>query len=163
MAKTVRVEGLKEIDAALADLSKATARNILRRTGIKALEPVAATARNLAPDDPATSGNDLKSSITVGTKLSPRQAKIARSNIRRGLADKSFVEVYAGPGPDPAAHNQEFGNINHGPQPFMRPAWAGNKDKVLDIVKTESWAEIEKAAKRAERKAARLAAKAARS
>lgn len=158
-SSTVKVEGLKELDEALGELSKAAARSVLRRVGLQALEPVAETARQLAPDDPNTSGDDLSGSIAVSTKLSARQAKLNRSAIRRGTSDKNFVEVYAGAGPLPQAHNQEFGNVNHGPQPFMRPAWDQNKDKVLDIVKTELGGEIEKAAQRAARKAARLAVK----
>lgn len=158
MKKTVRVEGLRELDEALGELSKSAARGVLRRVGLRALEPVAETARQLAPDDPDTSGNDLRSSIGVGTRLSARQARLNRRAIRAG-ADKDFVEVYAGAGPLPQAHNQEFGNVNHRAQPFLRPSWDQNKDKVLDTVKSDLGAEIKKAADRAARKAARLAAK----
>lgn len=159
MKTTVRVEGLSDLDAALGELGKATARNVLRRVGLKALEPVADTARNLAPDDPNTGGNDLRSSIGVGTKLSARQAKLARKAIRSGEAEKHFVEVYAGAGQVPHAHLQEFGTGHHAPQPFLRPSWDSNKAGVLDTIKTELATEIDKAAKRQARKAARLAAK----
>lgn len=158
MKTTIHVDGLKDLDAALGELSKGMARGVLRRVGLKALEPVAATARALAPDDPTTSGDDLKSSIGVGTKLSKRQARLARSAIRKG-GDKHFVEVYAGAGPDPSAHNQEFGNVNHGAQPFMRPAWDHNKSKVLDTIKNDLGDEIEKTARRAAKSAARRAAR----
>ena len=156
---TVRIDGLRELDAALGELPKATAKSVLRRVGIKALQPVADRARQLAPDDPATGGNDLRSSITVGTKLSPRQAKLHRKAIRTGEAEKHFQEVFAGAGPLPSAHNQEFGNVNHGPQPFMRPAWESEKGRVLDIVKSELRGEIDKAAKRVAARAAKKAAK----
>ncbi len=159
MKTTVRVDGLKDLDAALGELSKGMARGVLRRVGLKALEPVADTARALAPDDPTTSGADLKSSIGVGTRLSKRQARLARSAIRKGEADKHFVEVYAGAGPLPQAHHQEFGNVNHGAQPYMRPAWDQNKSKVLDTVRNELGDEIEKTARRAARTAARRAAR----
>src|SRR5690606_26025660 len=104
----------RELDAALGQMPKAAARGILRRAGIKALGPMAEKARQLAPDDPATSGNDLKASIKVGTQLNKRQRKLSRKR-----DDKSFVEVYMGTG-DPAGVQQEFGNVNHGPQSFMR-------------------------------------------
>ena len=42
---------------------------------------MAETARQLAPDDPATQGNDLKASIAVGGKLTKRQAALARKEI----------------------------------------------------------------------------------
>ncbi|MDX0275749.1 HK97 gp10 family phage protein [Sinorhizobium meliloti] len=153
MAKE-RIEGLRELDRALSELPKATAKSVLRRTLLKAGEPLADEMRNLAPDDPSTSGSDLKSSIAVGTKLSRRQAKLHRREFKN---DKAFAEVFVGPGPDPAAWNQEFGNINHGPQSFARPAWDGKQREVLDVIKTETWNEIEKAAQRLARKAARLA------
>ena len=156
---TVRIDGLRELDAALGELPKATAKSVLRRVGIKALQPVADRARELAPDDPETGGNDLRSSIGVGTRLSPRQAKLNRKAIRTGEAEKYFQEVYAGAGPDPAAHQQEFGNVNHGPQPFMRPAWEGAKAGVLETVKAELGGEIDKAAKRVAARAAKKAAK----
>lgn len=155
---TVKVEGLRELDEALGQLSKAAARGVLRRVGLKALQPVAETARNLAPDDPATGGNDLRSSIGVGTKLSRRQAKLARRAVKQG-GDKSFVEVYAGAGQIPHAHLQEFGTSRHSAQPFMRPAWDSNKSGVLDTIKSELGDEIDKTAKRQARRAARLAAK----
>ncbi|MDX1127452.1 HK97 gp10 family phage protein [Sinorhizobium medicae] len=153
MAKE-RVEGLRELDRALSELPKATAKSVLRRTLLKAGGPLADEMRNLAPDDPSTSGGDLKSSIAVGTKLSRRQAKLHRREFKN---DKAFAEVFVGPGPDPAAWNQEFGNINHGPQSFARPAWDGKQREVLDVIKIETWNEIEKAAQRLARKAARLA------
>lgn len=159
MAKgvTVRVEGLREIDAALGQLGKATGRNVMRRVAVKRLEPMAEEARRLAPDDPNTGGNDLRRSIAVSTKLGKRQGKLNRKS-------KSEAEAHMGPaGPGgnvpPQGIQQEFGNRNHGPQSFMRPAWDGGKDKLLDGIKDDFWEEIEKAVERKAKKAARLAAK----
>jgi hypothetical protein len=150
------VEGLRELDRALGELPKSTAKAVLRRTLIKAGTPLAEEMRNLAPDDPETGAGDLKSGIGVGTKLSQRQAKLHRREFKD---DKAFAEVFVGAGPNPAAWNQEFGNINHGPQSFARPAWDGGQRQVLETIKTETWNEIEKAAQRLARKAAKLAAK----
>jgi HK97 gp10 family phage protein len=153
------VSGLRELDEALGDLTKSAAKGVLRRTGLKALQPVADAARAMAPDDPETGGNDLRNSIGVGTKLSRRQAGLAKRAVRMG-GDDNFVEVYAGvPATAPQGAWQEFGTVNHGPQPFMRSAWDSNKDGVLNTVKTELASEIAKATQRAARKAARLAAK----
>jgi HK97 gp10 family phage protein len=151
----VKIDGLRELDAALGEFSKATARGILRRVGIKALEPVAERMRQMAPDDPDTGGNDLRSSIMVGTKLSARQAKGKRGEKKAG--ETSFVEVYAGPGPLPHAHLQEFGTAHHGPQPYARPAWDEGKDGVLKSVATDLGAEIDKTAKRLAARAAKKA------
>jgi len=158
MSRSVRVDGLRELDKALGEMSKAGARTVLRRVGLKALEPVAETAARLAPDDPDTGGFDLKSSIIVGTKLTRRQTKMARSAARKA-GGKDFVEVYAGAGPLPQAHNQEFGNAKHGAQPFMRPAWDQNKAKVLKSVEEGLAIEIKASAARAAKSAARRAAR----
>jgi HK97 gp10 family phage protein len=153
---TVRVEGLSELDAALGDLAeeygKAAGKAVLRRVADKALQPMAEAARQMAPDDPATSGNDLKASITVGGKLTKRQAALARKD-----QDKATVTRYMGTA-DPAGVPQEFGTVNHGPQPFMRPAWDAEKDGALKIVADELGPEIEKTAARiAKRRAAKAA------
>jgi len=150
--KKVPVEGLRELDRALAELPNSTGKAVLRRTLLKAGQPMADMMKSLAPDDPETGGRDLKSSISVGTKLSKRQAKIHRKMFKN---DKASAEAFVGPGPDPAAWNQEFGNINHPAQSFARPAWDGQKGKALDIIKTEMWGEIDRAAKRLAKKAAR--------
>jgi HK97 gp10 family phage protein len=156
MAQTVRIEGLQELEAALGELPKATGRNVLRRVLLKRAEPIADAMRARAPDDPATGGNDLKSSIGVGTRLSKRQAGLHRKAFKD---DKAAAEVFVGAGPVPHAHLQEFGTVNHGPQPFARPAWDAGQATVLDGIKDDLWAEIKKAADRLARKTARLAAK----
>jgi len=152
----MKVEGLKELEAALSELPKSTGKAVMRRTLKKAGQPIADHARSLAPDDPDTGGDDLKTSIAVSTKLSKRQRGIHKKMFRD---DKASVEMFVGAGPSPKAHNQEFGNVNHGPQSFMRPAWDAKQGETLEIIKTEMWGEIEKAAKRLARKAARLAAR----
>ncbi|HAF38070.1 MAG TPA: hypothetical protein DCG72_03715 [Gammaproteobacteria bacterium] len=148
MTVRMKVEGLRELEASLIALGNATAaksvgRKVLRKAG----KPIADAAKSLAPDDPNTS-KDLKASIDIGTKLNKRQRKFARKET------KSHVEIHVGTS-DPAGIQQEFGNVNHGPQPFMRPAWAANKFKALKIIKTELSGEIVKAAKRLAAKAAR--------
>ncbi|WP_457812908.1 HK97-gp10 family putative phage morphogenesis protein [Sinorhizobium meliloti] len=152
----VSIEGLKQLDQALAELPKATGKAVLRRTLIKAGEPLADDMRAKSPDDPQTGGNDLRSSIGVGTKLSKRQAKLHRKAFKN---DKASAEVFVGAGPVPHAHLQEFGTSRHGPQPFARPAWDAAKNQVLDTIKDELAVQITKAAQRLARKAARLAAK----
>lgn len=158
MKVTVSVEGLKEMDEALGELSKGVARGVLRRVGMKALEPMASTARRLAPDDPNTSVGDLKSKIGVGSKLTARQARLNRRAVKAG-ADKSFVEVYVGVGSLPQATLQEFGAPQHPAQPFMRPAYDEHKDQVVETIKEDLGAEITKAVERARKRASRLLAK----
>lgn len=148
---TVKVEGLRELDEALGALGKAAGKAVLRRVGVKALQPFDAAWRARAPK---LTGN-LSESGGVGTKLTRRQARLNRKR-----DDKSSVEVFAGPN-DPAAVPQEFGTVDNAAQPFVRPAWDATQDQTLRIVATELGGEIDKTAQRQAKRAARLAARAA--
>ncbi|WP_409636203.1 HK97-gp10 family putative phage morphogenesis protein [Phenylobacterium sp.] len=141
------VQGLRELDKALGELTAGAAKGVLRRVGRKALEPVDAAWRSKAPRDKGT----LAASGGIGAKLSRRQRKQHKR--------ESTVEVFAGPGPLAEATQQEFGNENHPPQPFLRPAWDETQDLVLEVVASELGGEIDKAAKRAARRALRAKAK----
>jgi len=134
---TVKVEGLAQLDQALGQLKESTAKNVLRRTGRKALVPMDEEWRRRAPHLTGA----LEESGGVGSKLTRSQ--------RQEHERESFVEVFAGPGPNPQAIQQEFGNVNHPPQPFMRPAWDATKDDALRIVAETLGAEIAASAKRA--------------
>lgn len=140
----VHVEGLKELEQALQQLPKANTKAVLQRTLKEAGEPVAKTARSLAPEHLGY----LREGIDVSTRLSSRQSKLHKKH--------SPVEMFIGPGPDPAAHLQEFGTgPGHQAQPFMRPAWDQHKNEVLDIIANRTWLEIEKTAARLAKKAAK--------
>lgn len=133
-----KVEGFKELDKALEELPPAAAKGVLRRAGRAGLGPMDAAWRRRAPHDDW----DLEQSGGVGSNIN-----------RRGYRRESDVEVFAGPGNNPQAVQQEFGNRNHPPQPFMRPAWEETREPALEIVKDELAVEIDKAAARARRKA----------
>ncbi|KQY27184.1 HK97-gp10 family putative phage morphogenesis protein [Rhizobium sp. Root482] len=141
---TVGVDGLKDLEKALKELPQANAKAVLRRTMKEAGEPVARTARALAPKDEG----HLAESIDVSTKLSERQKKLHKK--------QSPVEMFIGPGSHPYGPLQEFGTgPGHQAQPFMRPAWDQNKEKVLDTIANLTWIEIEKTATRLAKKAAK--------
>lgn len=142
------VEGLDDLLAAFDGLSEAASKGVLRRVGRQALQPFDAAWRAGAPELTHT----LEESGDVGSRLSRTQ----RSQHTR----ESEVEIFAGPGPNPQAVQQEFGNGLHAPQPFMRPAWEAHQEQVLDDVGTGLWTEVEKAAERGRRKLARAALKA---
>lgn len=147
MKASFKIEGLAELDRAFGELKQTTAKGVLRRTGRQALEPFDAAWRSRAPVEEG----GLKESGGIGSKLSRSQ--------RKAHERESFVEVFAGPGPHPKAVQQEFGNRNHAPHPFVRPAWEQTRGEVLDRVKTGLAEELRKTAERAARKAARLARK----
>jgi hypothetical protein len=143
--QTFAVEGLKELDDALVELPKATARAVLVRTLKKEGQVIADAGEALAPR--LTGG--LAASYTVGQKLSRRQ----KSQNVKG----SDVEVYVGPTPQPKSVQTEFGNAHQAAEPHLRPAWDGNVMKVLDGITARLSEEIEKARARLAKKAERMA------
>ncbi|MAO01043.1 HK97-gp10 family putative phage morphogenesis protein [uncultured Roseovarius sp.] len=155
MSVTIKLEGLSELEKNLDNLSKAAGKGALRRALKRAAEPTAKIAQGLAP---VRTGR-LKQSIIVGAKLDGRQAKLHR---RMFKDDRSSVELFIGPSylrGDGGRHGhlQEFGTINHGPQPFMRPAWDQDQKAMLQRLSENLWEEVTKAIQRAERRAAKAA------
>ena len=143
------VEGLADLDTALLELPKATARNVLLRVLTKEAQPIADAGEALAP----RRTGQLAMSYTVSTKLSPRT--------RAQNPKESDVEVYVGPGArfSASAIATEFGNAHQAPESHMRPAWDQNVQNVLNRIAADLAIEIEKARARIARKAEREAAK----
>ena len=178
---TTKVEGLRELDAALGEFKKPTARAILRRTLLKAADPMVEMASRLAPDDPATGAPDLHSTIIASSRVrntignaefsavlsgggTRAEARAALIDARRAAGEGSFAEVYVGPAAGSKRNAikaivQEFGSVNQAAQPYMRPAWEATKQQILDSIKGLLKIEIDKAIARAAAKALRLAAK----
>lgn len=155
---TVRIEGLKELEKALTEMKTSTARGVVRRTLLKALEPMREAAEGYAPDDPSTGAPDLHRSIATGDKL-----KVGRMASVSGFGFKDGnVTVWMGPTRDgyPQAIMQEFGTVKQAAQPYMRPAWDAGKGQLLDDVKTGMGEEIRKTAERAAKRAAMKALRA---
>lgn len=141
----IELTGARELHDALGELTKATERTLLRRIATKALEPIVARAKELAPVD----SGELRDSITIGTKLSKRARRAARADKADG------VTVYAGSA-DRNAVPREFGTIRSRAEPFMRPAWDEGKHGALDYVRRNLGSEIEKTAARVARRALKL-------
>lgn len=168
MATTsVKIEGFKELEKQLDNLSKAAGKGALRRSLYRAAQPLAELASSMAPE---RSGK-LKRSIVVGAKLNGRQTQLHRRMFRD---DRSSIELFVGPSyllGDSGRHGHllEFGTapfINKGKfagsqnpgitaQPFMRPAWDQDQRAMLERLRTELWKRVSAAIVRAERRAAR--------
>jgi HK97 gp10 family phage protein len=149
---TAKIQGFKELDRALGQLPKATAKNVLRRTLTKAAQPLDDDASSAAPF--LTGG--LQKSVVTGTRLTASQ-KIGGPQMTASgwrSAAKNYVEVHVGTR-FPKGMWQEFGTFKDPAQPWFRPAWESNKIKVLDAIKVTLGAEIEKAARRYARKLAK--------
>lgn len=145
---TVKTEGFKELGEGLQELSRATNKNVVRRSLVEALGVFGDRARSLAP----VKFGDLQEGIEEGTKLTRRQKRLA------GPPVSGYQEAYSGTS-DPTGIFQEFGTSRHSPKPFMRPAWESTKFQVLENLKEALTANIGKAVEKMQRKAARLAAK----
>lgn len=149
----VQLEGFKELDAALGQLPKATAKNVLRRVLKKAAKPIDDHASAAAPQ--LTGG--LQRSVITGTRLTKSQGgskAVRQSDGSFRSAAKSYVEIHVGTAL-PRGLFQEFGTFKEVAQPFMRPAWDANKTIALDIIKSDLGSEIDKSAKRLAKKLAR--------
>lgn len=180
MAKAVRVSvsGLKELEAGLAELSKATARNAMQRALIKSAEPMREAAAAFAPEDTG----DLGRSITLTSRTDNRIGKKEYGAVLAGGGTKaeavsalrdarrskgygeSFAEVFMGPVKGSKQESikavvQEFGSVFQPAQPYMRPAFDNFKDDVIDRIAGELRTEIDKSVRRARARAARKAAK----
>jgi HK97 gp10 family phage protein len=143
---TAKVDWLVGSDKALAEVgTKATQKNILRRTLLKAAKPIDDEASSLAPVETGK----LQVSVITGTRLTRSQRSTAYKAGSLGV-----VEVHVGTALSRGLF-QEFGTVKMPASPFMRPAWESNKDKALKMVGDELWVEIRKATERAARKRAK--------
>lgn len=162
----VAIKGGRETQASLRALgNQITARNVGRRGLKQAAEPIVATAKRLAPDDPATGvGKYLVESIKTAPGKSRDKDQIwQRIGIDADVDPAKYVNRQSGggsyrdPGVAGVAGIIEFGKPGTPPDPFMRSAWEMNKaatpQRIADGVKVE----VEKAVARAARKKARQA------
>jgi len=145
MKPSFKVEGFKDLEKALMELPKVTAKASVRRVLKKAAQPIADAGRANAPKD----RGDLQESYGVGTRLSKRQRKVSKK--------ESEVEVFAGPGKEAAAQaiQTEFGNEHQAAQPHLRPAWDAEKRGALETIKEEAWLDVQKTVARYRKRQAR--------
>lgn len=149
---TVTFEGADDLAAALLELPKrATEKAVVRRSLTKAAQPMRDLMSALAPYRADDEAPHLRDVILVGPKTSARSgAQFARAG---------DVSVYIGPLRSlhrfPHAVVMEFGSFKDAAQPYMRPAWEAKKDEVLSQIGYWMWTEIDGAALRLARRAAR--------
>lgn len=172
---SVKIKGLKELDRALVNLPKATARNTLNRVLMKRAEPMRAAAESNAP----VKSGKLRNNILISKK-----AKISKGirgeiagYVKKGMArseavlkakanqaakgnEKAFAQIFMGVAADYAgAVAIEFGHDNVSPVPFMRGAFEKEKQGVIDGFVEDLGVIVNKAAKRYAKSQARKALK----
>lgn len=139
----IKLEGFRELDKALGELPKTTAKNTLVRTLKKAAVPVRDAAQENAPKETG----DLEHHITIGTRLTRSQA---RDNRER----KSFAEVYIGTNLSRGMFTN-FGTFKDAAQLWFDRAWASTQGEALTIISTDLGKEIERSAARLAKKRAK--------
>lgn len=172
--RTIGVEGLKQTNDALSELSKATQGNILKRAVGAAAAFFADHARPIAPKDKGVLQIEIKVSkpkiITPGKAAYAQAMRETGDKAEAAAAARAANKSAGGTGRSAVTHVgptkkagqgmlQEFGTAHHKAQPFMRPTFDADGSKLVDVIRDTLAEEIDKATKRAERKAARLAAK----
>lgn len=99
----------------------------------KQADQIAVTMRALAPDDPATSAPDLKTSIAV---TGPGQTTPPYSQPGgAAVVPENAVAITAGNSDVRYPHLQEYGTSKHGAQPFFWPAFRLHRKRALAAIK----------------------------
>jgi hypothetical protein len=139
------IQGVDELIATMRDLTRPTQRNALRRTAKDAMAPLADAVKAKSP----VKWGDLEESLTVGTKLTPRQRSLNRPFVK---SMENYFELHFGTS-DPAGMMEEFqlGNSTNS-APFFRPEWEARKRSMRDAVANDLWTNIKAAGERAYRK-----------
>ncbi len=158
---SVTLRGFRELDRALKDLPKATARGVLVRTAVKAMEPMRRKMAELAPydeNDRDGDGRHLRDTIRTQNVAGKVARKLAR---RFGTVDRDAgVVVLTGPAPQGGraltnAYWQEFGTKRMPANAYVRPAADAESDTVFRIVEEELGRQIEKSLSRLAKRAAK--------
>lgn len=133
------LHGGRELEKALAQLDKAATR---KSTARRALKKAAAPIFSNYQANTTVATGTLFGNETVGTRLNRRQAAMNRK------MGKSEIEIHIGTS-DPAGIQQEFGNVNQGATPALRPAYdAEGGQRALDRIGDEMWDDIKRTAAR---------------
>lgn len=169
MKNSVKISGLRELDAALAQFKKSTARGVLNRALKKAAVPIRDQAKTDAPFDTG----ELRDSINIRVKGAGGSAGKAafaaamRAGSSRSEAAKAARAANREAGRQPmtatvsiaadAPHAvfAEFGARRKPGNAFLSTAMTSRADDALALVKTELGTEIEKTAKRLASRAAK--------
>lgn len=161
MKVTMRVEGLRDLEAGLLQLKKLGARQVVRAALKAASQPILDAMLRRVRVDEGRLREDL--GFRVRMRGGTRNAAFMQSDIGVKKATPSDYETTkAGDravGSVPAAYGKflEFGTGDITPKPFMRPAWiAEGGDRAIDRIKAVLASETERVARRQARAAAKL-------
>lgn len=130
---TMKIEGGAELASMLNSLPRAVRLQITKAVLIEAAEPMVAVARKMAPRRPGLP--DLADNIEIGN---PRAGGMDK------FGDEKAATVVWGPTKNFFyGYYQEWGTVHHGAHPFMRPAFDGQAERSLGIIRTRTWEHIQ--------------------
>lgn len=149
----VQLAGFRQLDKALAELPKATGKNVLRRVAKGALEPMADAAAARAPERTGR----LAFSIGVSEKRTRRVKRDLKWDTRTGIAMAMGPMSGFGAALSYASFD-EFGTVDTPAFGFMRGAWDSGSMRALDFVKNNFGEAIANSARKLAVKRARVGA-----
>lgn len=139
---SVTVEGLKDLQQQLLDLGAEIGQKVLAAAARKAMVPVLNDAKALCPKDSGA----LADSITL-TATKPKEGDaVAVAGLKIGSSDLTAKGELP---PARRWHFVELGTSKMAAHPFLRPALDRQASTVLDVLKVELQAGIQRAIKRA--------------
>lgn len=124
--------GLSSFQRRMKAIPKA-ARNAVQPALVKGADEIADIIRGLAPDDPATSAPDLKTSIAVTGpgETTPPYSQPGGSMV----VPENMAAVTAGNSDVRYPHLQEYSTTFHAAQPFFWPGFRLGRKRALNRIK----------------------------
>ena len=158
MSVKMKVTGFRELEKALADLPRGTAKGVSSRAMKKELQPVADMANAFWPG----SSDDV---FRITSRISRTQMGDSQMKFAPNIVNM-FVGAPGGRFGTPQAHLIEFGTGPRyhksgryvgqvSPTPMLQPAWDAHKHRILEGLGKRLWDEIEKTMARRAKKAAK--------
>lgn len=150
----VQVAGLKELEAALAEIPASLRRNVVLAALRRAAQPIVrdAQARARRGTDPRRRGSMKQRKSGESLTMGPGADSIAARAVKSAVATEAAVTV----GPDRRhwyMKFQEFGSARQAPARFLTPAFEVNKEAAVQLAGEELWKSIAATARRLARQA----------
>ena len=150
----VEVEGLEELDRALAQVPDALRRNVVLAALRKAAQPMVreAKARARRGSDPRRRGSQKQRSSGESERIGHGADSITARAVRTDRRNEAAIAI----GPD-AKHWYmlfvEFGTSRQAPDRFLTPAFEIHKERAVTLIGEELWKSLSRTAKRLARQA----------
>jgi HK97 gp10 family phage protein len=149
---TFKVEGFRELDAALKEVEYELAQRIARSMTAAGAKVIRDSARQKAPEAEAPHTLTVKGDTVIVQPGNLRENIVSKRVTKTELASEHIVTVRGKKRNSYAARYgrlQEFGTVNHPPQPFLRPAFDENIQAAIAAMRKTGERRIASAARKA--------------